>query len=45
VRDEVDSLLRTALGRAGSGRGAPRSRHGRLTTATSAARHEERTDS
>ena len=42
VRDEVDSLLRTALGRAGSGQGASRSRHRRLTTAMSALRNEER---
>lgn len=45
VRDEVDGLLRMALGRAGTGHCGARSRHSRLATPTNAPRHEERTDS
>jgi DNA-binding FrmR family transcriptional regulator len=43
VRDEVDGLLRTALGRAASNRGPTRSRRRHLTTTTNAPHREERT--
>lgn len=43
VRDEVDGLLRTALGRATSGRSATRSRRRHLTAPMRAPQHEERT--
>jgi hypothetical protein len=43
VREEVDGLLRTALGRAASGRSATRSRHHHLTARMNAPQHEERT--
>ena len=43
VRDEVDGLLRTALGRAASSRGATRSRRRNLTAPMNAPQHEERT--
>lgn len=45
VRDEVDGLLRTALGRAASRRSATGSRRRHLTAPMHAPQHEERTDS
>lgn len=43
VRDEVDGLLRTALGRAASGRSATRSRRRHRTAPMILPQHEERT--
>jgi hypothetical protein len=43
VREEVDGLLRTALGRAASRRSATRSRRRPLTASMQAPQHEERT--
>lgn len=45
VRDEVDDLLRTALGRAASGRTATRSRRRRLAESRHVSQHDERTNS
>ena len=43
ARDEVDDLLRTALGRTASGRIATRSRRRRLAESVDIAQHDERT--